>query len=161
MLQKFIYFFWQINYEIDKNTYNKLLKESITTENKKSDPGIIEKLNEETYQYINKYNVKGKVKKIKQKHSYIIFKDHKKYFPNKLKCKVLNPSEYPFNKFTKDKQDRINEKTIISSKLKRWSNTDSVINYFNKLKVTPKTWLIKFNITKLYPSITKTNLTNS
>ena len=30
------------------------MKENITAEYKKSDPGIIEKLNEETYQYINK-----------------------------------------------------------------------------------------------------------
>ena len=50
-------------YEIDKNTNNKLFKEKITAEYKISDPSIIEILNEETYQYINKHNVKGKIKK--------------------------------------------------------------------------------------------------
>ena len=49
-------------YKIDKNTYNKLLKENITSDYKKSDPRIIEKLTEETCKFINKYNVKGKNK---------------------------------------------------------------------------------------------------
>jgi len=73
----------------------------------------------------------------------------------------LNPSKSPFNKFTKAKLDTINKRTIIGSKLNQWKNTDSVINWFNKLKITPKTRFIKFDITKFYPSITKTTLINS
>ena len=63
-----------------KNTHNKLLKENITAEYKKSDPGIIEKLIKETYQIINEYNVKGKKKK---KSAFNTIKDHIKDFPNK------------------------------------------------------------------------------
>ena len=65
-----------------KNTHNKLLKENITAEYKKSDPGIIEKLIKETYQFINEYNVKGKIKK-KKKPAFNTIKDHIKDFPNK------------------------------------------------------------------------------
>ena len=73
----------------------------------------------------------------------------------------MNPTKSPFNKFTKAKLDTINKRTIIGSKLNQWKNTDSVINWFNKLKITSKTRFIKFDITKFYPSITKTTLINS
>ena len=66
------------------------MKESITAEYKKPDPSIIEKLNEEAYQYSYKYNVKGKIKKIEQKPAFVIINDYKKDFPSKLNCRVLN-----------------------------------------------------------------------
>ena len=40
-------------------------------------------------------------------------------------------------------------------------NTDSVINWFNKLKITPKTRFIKIDNTQFYPIITRTTVTNS
>ena len=50
-------------YKIDKDSYNKLLKENITSEYKKSKPNTINKLNDDTFQFIKKYNVKGRIKK--------------------------------------------------------------------------------------------------
>ena len=145
-------------YKIDKDSYNKLLKENITSEYKKSNPNTINKLNDETFQFIKKYNVKGKIKKIEQKQSFITIKDHKKDFPNKINCRLINPTKSPFNRLTKTKLDTINKRTIIGTKLNQWKNTDDVIKWFNSLTITPKTRFIKFDITKFYPTITKNTL---
>ena len=51
-------------------------------------PGIIKKINEETYQFVSKYNIKDKIKKIEQKPVFISIKDHKKVFSNNLNSRV-------------------------------------------------------------------------
>ena len=81
--------------------------------------------------------------KKEQKPAFITIKDHKKGFPNKLNCRVLNPSKSPLKKFTKAKLDIVNTRTIVGSKLNQYKNTDSIINWFNKLKITPKTRFYK------------------
>ena len=65
------------------------------------------------FQFIKKYNVKDKIKKIDQKQSFITIKDHKKDFPNKIYCRLINPTKSPFNRLTKTKLDTLNKRTII------------------------------------------------
>ena len=68
-----------------------------------------------------------KIKKVEQKQSFIIIEDHNKDFPNKINCRLINPTKSPFNRFIKIKLDTINKRTILGTKLNQWKNIDDVI----------------------------------
>ena len=71
-------------------------------------------------------------------------KDHKSEFPNKIPCRLINPSKSSIGKISKVILDRINEKIISSVTMNQWRNTSAILKWYN----------IQFDIESFYPSIT-------
>ena len=145
-------------YKVNKANYEKILNNKVSSAYKLSNKNTINKINDETYNLIKLHKVKGKIPKLQEKQAFITIKDHKENFPNKIEYRLLNPTKSFFAKYSKNLIDKINLTIKNYSKLNQWKNTDNVINWFKNLKLNNNYRLIKFDIVKFYPSITKKTL---
>ena len=58
--------------------------------------------------------------------AYIITKDRKNEFLNKIPCRLINPSKSSIGKISKVILDTINKNVIRSTKINQWENTSDV-----------------------------------
>ena len=86
---------------------------------------------------------------------YITIKDHKSEFPNKIACRLINPSKSSIEKISKVILDRINEKIISSVTMNQWENTSAVLKWYNRIPNKTQCSFIQFDIESFYPSITR------
>ena len=87
--------------------------------------------------------------------AYIAVKGHKDEFPNKIACRLINPSKTSIGKISKVILDRINKSVVTSTKINQWKNTSSVIEWFKNINNKEKLSFIQFDIESFYPSITE------
>ena len=57
---------------------------------------------------------------------YIITKNYKNEFLNKIPCRLINPSKSSIGKISKVILDTINKNVIRSTKINQWENTSDV-----------------------------------
>ena len=57
---------------------------------------------------------------------YIITKNYKNEFLNKIPCRLINPSKSSIGKISKIILDTINKNVIRSTKINQWENTSDV-----------------------------------
>ena len=88
--------------------YKKLLLENITTEYKKTDEDKVSKTNEEAAKITDKLDISDRVDAMTRSKAYITVKDHKPRFPDKIDCRLINPSKTYIGKISKNILDRIN-----------------------------------------------------
>jgi len=138
--------------------YKKLLEENITANYKKCDSNAIEIINKEAQKIISNLKIPGKIPKLQQQDAFITFKDHKPGFPNKPKCRVINPSKTNIGQVAKKILDRLIKRMRYVLKLNQWKNTKSVINWFNSIENKQKHRFIKFDVKDFYPSISRNTL---
>ena len=87
--------------------------------------------------------------------AYITIKDYKSEFPNKIPCRLINPSKSSIGKISKVILDRINEKIISSVTINQWKNTSAFLKWYSKIASKTEWSLIQFDIDSFYPSITR------
>ena len=92
---------------------------------------------------------------LQEKETYITIKDHKKEFPNKVPCRLINPSKSSIGKICKVIVDRINEQIISSVTINQWKNTSAVLKWYSKIPCKAQCSFIQFDIESFYPSITR------
>ena len=78
---------------MEKDDYNKLLMENITKTSKKSSKTKVNKINYNAKRIAEDLLLEDRIEKIYEKEAYITIKDHKKDFPNKISCRLINPSK--------------------------------------------------------------------
>ena len=93
--------------------------------------------------------------------AYITVKDHKDEFPNKIPCRLINPSKPYHGKISKVILDKINQSIVKSTSINQWKNTQAVLNWFDKIENKNKVAFIQFDIESFYPSITQKLLDKS
>ena len=89
--------------KLEKDQYERLLRDNITKTYKKSSNKKIEKIN---------YIAKQTVPMLEDTEACITIKDHKSEFPNKILYHLIIPSKWSIGKISKVIPDRINEKII-------------------------------------------------
>ena len=111
--------------------------------------------------YIYIYIYEDRLGKFKKKDAYILFKDHKPNFKNKLQSRLINPSKTELGKVSKNIIQNIvtNVKKAYYSNL--WKNSYDNIEWFRKIKNKSQATFMQFNIIDFYPSITKNTLIDS
>ena len=92
---------------------------------------------------------------MQENEAYITVKDHKDEFPNKIPCRLINPSKSSIGKISKIILDKSNENVITLTKMNQWKNTSSVTEWFKKINNKEKSSFIQFDIESFYPSITE------
>ena len=80
-------------YKVDKDDYNKLLRENITKTYKRAPSNVLDDINEEAECIANNLNLCGKVQKYTSNSGFITFKDHKPDFKRTLKMSPYQSSE--------------------------------------------------------------------
>ncbi len=141
-------------YKLEPENYMKLLKENVTKDYKKSDKEKVININNNIQRIAKSLSLEKRIECLQEKEAYITIKDHKENFPNKISCRLINPTKSDIGKLSKQILDRINKEIVKIKKINQWKNTNSVISWFNNIKEKQNTAFIAFDIEAFYPSIT-------
>ena len=101
-----------------------------------------------------KLKVANRISKIPLKEAFITMKDHKENFNSAPKCRLLNPTKSNVGRVSKTILDQANNAIRAETKLRQWTSTDQMLQWFVELDGS-KYSLLKFDIVEFYPSITK------
>ena len=85
----------------------------------------------------------------------ITIKNHREDFPNKISCRLINPSKSSIGKISKEVLDKINNIVQSRTSVNQWKNTSSVIEWFINIKNKEILSFIVFDIESFYPSISE------
>ena len=145
-------------YKIKSSKYQEILRNKITDHYTIDYKDTICRINIDICKFSSKLHRLGK---FKMKDAYIIFKDHKPNFKNKLQSRLINPSKTELGKISKNiiQNIIINGRKTSNSNL--WKNSNVTNECFKKIKNKSKAPFTQFNIIDSYPSITKNILIDS
>ena len=124
---------WCNMYKLGKDVYDKLLTENITKINKKWSRRKVNKINYNAKRIAEDVSLEDCVEKIYENEAYITIKDHKKDFPNKILCRLINLSKSDIGRISKQILDKINLKLTSDTKVNQWKNSVSVIEWLNNI----------------------------
>ena len=139
--------------QMEKEQYNKLLHENITKTYKKTNKNRINAINKTAKKIASDLELEDRIDKMQESECYITIKDHKEDFPNKLSCRLINPSKSDIGKVSKQILDKINSNIRASTEINQWQNSKSVIDWFVNIRNKNKTTFFQFDIESFYPSI--------
>ena len=121
----------------------------------------IDQINNDTSRFANKLYIEDRLGKFKKKDTYILFKDHKPNFENKLQSRLINPSKTELGKVSENIIQNIVTNVKKANYCNLWRNSYDTIEWFRKIKNKSKTTFMQFDIIDFYPSITKNTLIDS
>ena len=78
--------------------------------------------------------------------AYITIKDHKESFPNKIPCRLINPSKSSVGKISKVILDKINNHIQKETSANQWKDTSSVIEWFVNINEKERSSFMVFYI---------------
>ena len=121
-------------YEVEQEEYKKLLKENITKSYKKSNLTKLYNINKSAKKITEKLPISDRIEKMQETEAYITIKDHKESFPNKIPCRLINPSKSSVGKISKVILDKINNNIQKETSVNQWKDTSTVIEWFVNIK---------------------------
>ena len=144
-------------YEVEPSLYSKLLDNNIKANYKKVDNNVINDINKGSKKCIEVLNpdLTNRVEKITPKNSYITIKDHKQEFPNKIQCRLINPTKTNIGKISKQILEKINNEIIKKTNLRLLKNSKAAIDWFISKKPKKELQFLQIDIQDYYPSINK------
>ena len=115
-------------YSMSVEDYEKLLTENISSTYKKCDGKIVKNINNEAKSIAKELKIDDRVEQFSNTNAYITVKDHKKNFPNMVKCRLVNPAKSEIGIISKHYHENINEMIRKKSQVQQWRNTSTVIS---------------------------------
>ena len=144
-------------YEVEQEEYKKLLKENL----KKSNLTRVYNINKNAKKITEKLPISDRIEKMQETKAYITIKDHKESFPNKISCRLINPSKSSVCNISKVILDKINNRIEKKTSANQWRGTSSVIEWFVNIKEKERSSFMVFDIESFYPSITERLFNNA
>ena len=117
----------------NKDSYERTMHENVTKAYKKCDTNKSNSINFKTKQVASKFKIDDHVQKLDENEAYVTIKDHKEGFPDKISCRLINPSKADIGKISKI-LDRVNNTILQKNKVNQWKNTSSVIEWYCCIK---------------------------
>ena len=149
-------------YKVDKQDYQKLLKENITKEYQKSSETALEQTNYKASKIACDLGLGNRMVIYTKPDCFITIKDHKESFTKgRIECRLINPAKTNIGRVAKIILQNINEGIRKVKCVNQWRNTATVIDWFKALKNKNCLKFIKFDIVAFYPSITPELLNKS
>ena len=145
-------------YRLNKNDYQNLLKNAITTTYKKANKNIGTIINEEGIKFAKPADILDKIEINGTGNSFVTLKDHKENFTNHPTTRLINPSKNEIGRICKHILDQINTKLISKLRVNEWKNTISVIKWFKNVNNKRLYKFLQFDIKDFYPSFKETLL---
>ena len=144
---------------MDKEHYNKLLKESITNSYSLADDQSADLINRELKPITDSLNISDMIKAMTNTQSFITLKDHKDNFQNKQKCRLINLAKINLGPWvSKQILENIKSKVRSHTKANQWRNTTAIIDWFKNLRNKPALSFVVFDIVDFYSSIAESLL---
>ena len=141
-------------YKVQPNEYEKLLRDSITKDYKKSPADLEKNIHAESKEIATNLEIEDRVYTTGKNEAFLTLKDHKPNFRNRPTCRLINPCKPEIGKVSKKMLEQINTTIKNKSKLNQWKNTNEVITWFEKIEKKDSNTFIIFDICEFYPSIT-------
>ena len=85
--------------------------------------------------------------------AFITLKHDKKNFRTSTRCRLLNPWKSKFGKISQLILEKENKYLVDLLSLRRWKNSDMLVNLFNSIKINLQYAFIQLDIIELYRSI--------
>ena len=145
-------------YELDKDQYRRMLRNSITSSYKKSQTDNKAAIDREAKEVAATMNLSDRIDCIAEKDAFITLKDHKENFQNHPTCRLINPTKTEIGHISKSLLERIVVDVTKATNSNQWRNTSAVINWFKEIPEKPRSRFIKFDICDFYPSISESLL---
>ena len=142
-------------YQLDKDSYNKLMRDNVTSKYEKASGDTEFKINSKAKSITEKLDISDRVEPIAHKNAYLTVKDHKDNFPNNVKCRLINPAKSNVGKISKQILQQINDKLRTELKLQQWRSTNDTLNWFKALENKTRRKFIQLDIVDFYPSISQ------
>ena len=130
-----------------------MMQENVTKTYKKCNTNKFNSINFKAKQIASKLKIDDRVQKLDENEAYVTIKDHKEGFPDKISCRLINPSTTDIGKISKQILDRINNTILEKIKVNQWKNTSSVIEWYLNIKRKDQCSFLIFGIESFYPSI--------
>ena len=102
-------------YKVIKASYGRMMHENVTKTYKKYNTNKSNSINFQAKQIASKLKIDDCVRKLDENEAYFTIKDHKKGFPDKISCRLINPSNTDIGKISKQILDRVSN-TILGEK---------------------------------------------
>ena len=124
---------------MEKDEYKKLLQDNITKTYKKSNGKKLRDINFAAKKIAEKLSIADPIEIMQETEAYITIKDHKNEFPNKIPCRLINPSKSNIGKISKAILDTINKNVVRSTEINQWKNASNVLDWYanNTIKTKP------------------------
>lgn len=142
-------------YEVNKDTYNKLMTDNVTAHYVQTDKHTETSINTETKRITTELKISDRVEPIAHKNAYITVKDHKDNFPNNVKCRLINPAKSNVGKISQQILQNMNKQIRETLNLKQWRSTSDTLKWFKNLRNKTRLKFIQLDIVDFYPSITE------
>ena len=107
----------------------------------------IDQINKDTGNFASKLHINDRLGKFQKKDAYILFKDHKPNFINKLQTRLINPSKTELGKISKNIIQNIVTNVREASHCNLWRNSLETIEWFRGIKTKVK--LALYNLTSM------------
>ena len=91
----------------------------------------------------------------KKEKAYILFKDHKPNFENKLQTRLINPLKTELGRISKYIIQNIVTNVKKTNHSNLWGNSYETIEWFRRIKNKSKATFMQFYVIDFYPPITK------
>ena len=101
---------------MEKEQYNILLHENITKTYKKTNKNRINAINKTAKKIVSDLELEDRIDKMQESECYITIKDHKEDFPNKLSCRLINPSKSDIGKVSKQILTKLTAISVLQQK---------------------------------------------
>ena len=88
-------------YKVCKATYERMIHENVTKTYKKCNTNKSNSINFKAKQIASKLKIADRVQNLDENEAYVTIKDHKEGFPNKISCRLINPSKTNVGKISK------------------------------------------------------------
>ena len=121
-------------YEVDKDTYSKLLNDNITHTYKKTHNGAIDTIDREAKRIASTLGLSDRMDRFADRHAFVSLKDHKEDFRTNPKCRLINPAKGEMGHVSKAILERAVAAVTEVSQLNQWRNTASVIEWFKSIE---------------------------
>lgn len=148
-------------YKLSKDKYNQLITNSITTTYKKTNEAKTVKINEEGKKIAGRTGILNRLYVNGTDECFITLKDHKPNFQNKLQTRLINPAKNELGRLSKTIVTRWNKQLKNISNLEQWHDTNTVIEWFKRIKGKSACVFMIFDIKDFYPSISEELLKKS
>ena len=135
-------------YHVSPHEYERILNDKITESYKLDHSDTITQINRDTAKFARKVNMIDRVGKFEEKCAYILFKDHKKNFPDKKQTRLINPTKTELGFVSKDVILKITSRLMSSHKYNLWKNSMGTIDWCRKIKDKKRSTFVQFDITK-------------
>ena len=116
-------------YRLNKNDYQNLLKNAITTTYKKANKNIGTIINKEGIKFAKQADILDKIEINGTGNSFVTLKDHKENFTNHPTTRLTNPSKNEIGRISKHILDQINTKLVSKLRVNEWKNNQVVQKY--------------------------------